>query len=105
MRDDLIKVGAAHINRVHAPTHEVADNAGFACIPVAQGFANGAARAIGAYQIGRSDFLALTVFNTLNRDPDMVSGVGEFNHAPTKVNGNARQFLRLPAQDLFNIFL
>ena len=82
MRDDVVERRAAEMDGEHPPAEEVANDAAFADIAVAQRLARRARAAVGAHRVGGAQCGAAAVM--LGVDLDAGAGVAHRGHAPAR---------------------
>ena len=82
MRDDVVELGAAEMDGEHSPAHEVANDAAFADIAIAERLAGRARSAVGAHGVGGAQRGPAAVM--LGVDLDATAGVAHGGHAPAR---------------------
>jgi hypothetical protein len=105
VRNDLVEVRRAQIDRVHSTAKEVTDNSLFAGIAITERLADGAARAIGAYQVGGLDRVHHAIMDALNVCCHAEFVLRKADQTPAIVDRDARKGSCMTPEHLLHEFL
>jgi hypothetical protein len=90
MRQHVVELRAAEMDREHATAHEVAHGAAFARVIDAQRFAGRAAAAVGTDRIGGAQRFAFAAVGLFRIDLDAMADVADGGHPPARAQRDGR---------------